>query len=153
MRSLILLAVVVVGTSSPSFADPPAKEPKMLRPVMWWSGLNRVSDGGAGGDEQTVILISDAKEFNKVWTSLGTKVDAPQVNFKDYFVLVVRKPLGLDLSPPFGHLALDDKGEAKIRGLNAHPDSMNSRFHSSTIALFPRSGIKTVEGSKLPAGE
>ena len=153
MRYLIWLAVIVICPWSAFSAGEPAKEPTKVHAVLWWSGLEPRSDGGGGGSEQTIVLITDAKAFAKTAETLKVKEPRPQVNFKEYFVLVVRKPLGLDLSPPFGFMVVDAQGEAKIRGLPAHPDSMNSRIHSSTIAIFPRAGIKTVEGNKLSAGQ
>ena len=151
MRYLLVFAMVIVGPLSVYHAAPPAQEPKLVRPVSWWSGLNPVSDGGAGGDKQEVDLIAERKELAQAWKYLGLKGTVPEVNFKDYFVLVVRRPLGLDLHS--GGLAVAEGGEAKIQGRGVHPDEMNSRIHSSTIAIFPRSGIKTVEKTKLPATE
>jgi hypothetical protein len=152
MRYLVCLALIVTGQWSGVSAAPPGKEPVKVRPVLWWSGLNPVSDGGSGGGGQKIVLVTDAKAFAKLTRALELKGPCPQVNFKEYFVLVVHKPLGLDLSQPFGFLAVDGQGEAKVRGLPVHPDSMNSAIHSSPIAVFPRSGIKTVEGKKLPPG-
>ena len=115
------------------------------------AAIQIISDGGAGGDKQEVDLIAECKELAQAWKYLGLKGTVPEVNFKDYFVLVVRRPLGLDLHS--GGLAVAEGGEAKIQGRGVHPDEMNSRIHSSTIAIFPRSGIKTVEKTKLPATE
>src|SRR5262245_6767758 len=146
-----LSLAVTIGCAYPGLCDNPPNAPKIIRAVLSWSDLNRFSDGGARGPKAQVLLVTDAKTFAKIWHNLKLPREVPQVNFEDYFVLAVTKPLGLDLSLPWGGLALDDKGRATIRGSDVHADDMNSRFHSSTLAIFPRSGIQTVEGMKLPA--
>jgi hypothetical protein len=151
MRILVLLAVIVVWPLSGFAADPPAKEPAVIRPVLWWAGLHPHTDVGGGGGGQDVQLITRARDHTRVWKLLEPKAQVPEVNLKDYFVLVVHRPGGLTFL--FGGLALDDQGEAKIGGIDEHPDNMNSRIYSSTIAVFPRRGIKTVEGKPLPAVE
>jgi hypothetical protein len=152
MRYLIGLAVLVLWPWSAFPAASSGKEPAKVRPVLWWSGLAPFSDGGGGGGAgQTMVLITDAKTFAKTAKDLKLTEPCPQVNFKEYFVLVVYKRFGLDLSPPIGCLAVDARGAAKIRGLPAHLDSMSSAIYSTTVAIFPRSGIKTVEGKRMPA--
>lgn len=121
------------------------------RPALWWSGLGRAhSAGPASALKQSVTLISGPKQFAGVWKRLGLKAAAPTVNFNEYFVVVVNRPLGLDLSAPFGKLCIDAKGDAKVVGLNAHADDRDSIAISSTLAVFPRTGVRSVEGKKLP---
>jgi hypothetical protein len=142
-----------------------ADEPTKVRPIAWWSDLGRRSSGGGPVGGQKIVLITDAKAFAKAWSDMqpnetGPKFKgadklkfpglAPEINFSDYFVLVVTKPLGLDFAQPFGHLLVDGSGNAKIRGIALHGDNMNSVWISTTIAIFPRDGIKSVESKKLP---
>src|SRR5262245_41833256 len=121
MRSLLLILVVLVFPPFAFAADPPAREPPVVRAVLWWQGLNRFSDGGGGGNEMNIDLLTGAREFARAWKDLEMKGAAPEVNFQDYFVLVVHKPLGINFF--FGGLALDDRGAAKVRGIPAEPDS------------------------------
>jgi hypothetical protein len=148
MRCAILIVVVTAAPQLGARADPPVKESQIVRPSVWWSGLNRFSDGG-GRVEPVTRLVTDAGEFAKLWTRFGLKVEAPQVDFRNNFVLVLLRPLGLDFE--VGGLTVDEHGASKARGMPVHPDFMNSSFHSTTIAVFPRDGIKSVEGKKLPA--
>jgi len=144
--SLALLAMC----AGSGLCDDPQKEPKIIHPVLSWSGLNRFSDGGGPGPKPHILLITDAKTFAKIWDNMELRGDVPQVNFEDYFVLTVTRPGGLDFSA-WGGLALNEKGKATVHGRDVHPDNMNSRYHSTTIGIFPRSGIQTVDGMKLPA--
>src|SRR5262245_12081701 len=148
MRCAMPLVALAVTPLLVACADSPGKEAQIVRPAVWWCGLNRFSDGGARV-EPTTDLITDAEGFAKLWKRLGLKGEAPRVDFKDHFVLVLVRPLGLDFR--VGGLAVDEQGEAKARGARVHPDNMNSMFHSTTIAVFPRDRIKSVEGKKLPA--
>ncbi len=114
MRYAMLLAVVVGTPSLGVGAAPPPKESQVVRPVMWWSGLNRVSDGGGPGLKPSTGLITDAKAFLTLWKQLELKGNAPGVNFKNYFVLVDFRRFGLDFTLG-GGLAVDDRGDAKAQ--------------------------------------
>jgi hypothetical protein len=127
----------------------PPKEPKVVRPAIWWSGVGRISDGGGGGLKPTTDLITDAEAFAKLWKQVGFKGEVPRVNFKDYFVLADFRAFGLDFTLR-GGLALDERGDARAVGLRADPDNMNSAIHSTTIGIFPRAGITSVGGKKFP---
>jgi hypothetical protein len=131
-------------------ADPPGKESKVVRPAIWWSGLGRISDGGGPGLKPSTDLITDAKAFAKLWKQFGLQGEVPQVNFKDYFVVVDFRRFGLDFGFG-GGLEVDERGDARTRGLPFHPDNMNSAFHSTTIGIFPRASVKSVAGKKLSA--
>ena len=152
MRLAILLSVLAVASPLAVRADPPAKEADVVRPVLWWSDLNRVSDGGGPAFKSTTSCITDAKAFAKAWDMLGTKRALPKVNFMDYFVVVVFRAEGVDFELT-GGLVTDPKGNAKVVGRAAHHIVTNAGWYSTTIGVFPRKGIASVEGHKLPAVE
>jgi hypothetical protein len=147
MRRFILFVLLAAAPSTGLCGNPPGKE-KVIRPVMWWSDLGRVSDGGGPAFKSTTKLIADAKEFTKTWNRLGLKGPVPRVNFKDYFVVVTFRESGIDFEV-HGGLATDAKGAAKVVGFPAHHMATNAGWYSTTIAVFPRRGIVTVEGQKL----
>jgi hypothetical protein len=154
MRFAILLPIVaaisLLGPARAAPTDAPTKEPKVVRPAIWWSGVGRLSDGGGPGFKPSTDLITDAKAFAKLWKQFGLQGEVPRVNFNDYFVLVDFRRFGLDFDLN-GGLAVNKSGDARIRGLPFHPDNMNSAFHSTTIGIFPRAGVNSVAGKKLPA--
>src|SRR5581483_1271171 len=97
-RYAMLLAIMVESLPLGVHADLPRKEAQAVRPVLWWSGLNRVSDGGGSGLKPSTDLITDAKAFSTLWKQQGFQGEAPRVNFEDYFVLVDFRPFGLDFT-------------------------------------------------------
>jgi hypothetical protein len=129
-------------------ADPPEKEATLVRAVLWWPGLSPASDGG-GRVEPNTDVVTTPEAFAKVWKKVAMKGDPPRVNFRTHVVVVAFRPGGVDFD--HGGLVVDDRGNAKVQGWEVHPDNMNSRIHSTTIAVFPRAGFKSVEGKKLPA--
>jgi len=133
-------------------ADPPGKEPEVVRPVMWWSELGRVSDGGGPAMKSMTHCVTDAKGFAKEWDRLGVKGPMPRVNFKDYFVVVVFRESGLDFEIT-GGLATGPKGNAKVVGLPAHQLATNAGWYSTTLGVFPRRGIASVDWQNLPQVE
>lgn len=147
MRSLLSLALLAGLVSVASAAAPPPEPPKIVRPVLSWSALRPVYDGGARvSDDWEIDLLTEPKELAQAWKYLALPLPTPQVNFDEYFVIVVRKPLGLR----FGGLAVDRRRQATIRGFAEHWDNRAGRTHSSSVGVFPRAGITTVNGKKLP---
>ena len=153
MRSAILLVVMFAAASLVARAEPPAgKEPLIVRPVLWWSNLKRLSDGGGGVLPATTTLVTDPKSFAKEWDRLGLKGQPPKVNFKEYVVVVAFRVSGLEFEAS-GGLEIDPKGDAKVVGPNAFVIMTNAGWYSTSIGVFPRRGITTIGGQKLPAGE
>jgi hypothetical protein len=152
MRHVVLLLVVVAPLAAVG-AEPPKKEEKehVVRPVLWWSGLGRISDGGGRLDPSSA-LITDAEAFAKLWKQYEMKGAVPRVNFADYFVVADFRALGLTFEFA-GGLVIDARGDSKLRGLPRDDDVMNSAYHSTTIAVFPREGVKSVAGKKLLAAK
>jgi hypothetical protein len=148
-----ILPVIMAAMPLPGLCgDAPAKESEVVRPVLWWSDLSRVSDGGGPALKSHTELLTDAKSFAKFWTKCEMKGAAPQINFKDYFVVVAFRESGVDFQLN-GGLAVGGKGDAKVVGLPAHRIVTNAGWYSTTIGVFPRKAIVSVEGHKLPAVE
>jgi hypothetical protein len=156
MRFALIFTVVaatsLLGPAPGARTDPPTKASKVVRPAIWWPGVGRISDGGGPGLKPTIYLITDAEAFAKLWKKLGLKGELPRVNFQDYFVLVDSRRFGLDFAIG-GGLAVDERGDARAGGFRADPDARNSAVHSTTIGVFPRAGIKSVGGKKLPVSK
>ena len=152
MRTFFLLTILLSLPALALSAEPPIKEAKTtVRPALWWSDLNRFSDGGGEGVKPKTSLLTTTAELTKVWVEMKLKGELPKVNFKDYFVVVVLRVSGVDFDN--GGLATNDKGEAQVVGLPAHHIVTNAGWWSTTIGIFPRKGIVSVEGVKLPALE
>ena len=153
MRYAILLAVVGATALPAARCQPPVgKEQQVVRPVLWWSDLKRVSDGGGGVLPATATLVTDPKGFAKEWDRLGLKGQPPKVNFKEYVVVVAFRVSGLEFEAS-GGLEVDPKGNAKVVGPHAFVIMTNAGWYSTTIGVFPRRGITTIDGQKLLASE
>jgi hypothetical protein len=63
--------------------------------------------------------------------------------------VVVFRESGVDFELQ-GGLATNSKGNARVVGLAAHWLATNAGWYSTTIGVFPRTGIVGVEGQKLP---
>lgn len=151
MRIIMLLAVLAAEMSLPLSAagfEPPAqKERSVVRPVMWWPDLKMVNDNKVL--PSTTTCFNEAKQFNEEWSRVVFTSRPPFVNFKEYFVVVTFRELGLDYGTS-GGLEVDAKGNAKVLGepIYPHTDS-DRRTYSTTIGVFPRRGITTIHGQKL----
>jgi len=145
---LTMLAEFLAGQG-----DAPAKTEKLVvRPVLWWSDLKRVSDGGGAPLLSTITCVTDPKAFVKEWDRLGLKGTPPRINFKEYVAVVVFRVAGLDFEAN-GGLEVDPQGNAKVIGPDAFTILTNAGWYSTTIGVFPRRGISAIDGRKLPAGE
>jgi hypothetical protein len=68
---LAVLLLLVAPLPPAVSGGPPAKEPRVVRPVLWWSDLGRISDSGGPAFKPTTRLITDARGFAKAWEQLG----------------------------------------------------------------------------------
>ncbi|HKB42531.1 MAG TPA: hypothetical protein VKD72_39250, partial [Gemmataceae bacterium] len=106
------------------------------------------------GGEPQPAFITGPEEFARLWGQLVLQLPQkapPPVDFKDHFVLVLVRLDGFDLAA--GGLAVAGQGEAKVQRAVGVPlgGFMGNVYYSTTIAVFPRDRIKSVEGKKLPA--
>ena len=155
MRYVVLI-VVMAAAHFQAFGEESKQKnerekERLVRPVLWWSGLGRISDGGGRLDPASA-LITDTEGLAKLWKQYQIKDEVPRINVEDYFVVTDFRALGLTFEFA-GGLAIKEGGDAELRGLPRDADVMNSMFHSTTIAVFPRAGVKSVAGKKLPAVE
>ena len=152
MRVAILLTMLAAGITLTARSEPPdGKERSILRPVLWWSDLDRVSAKSGAVLPSKTTCITDPKEFDKEWARLGFTATPPNVNFKEYVVVVVFRINGLDYDAK-GGLAMDAKGNAKVVGVNTIPFADSDvTDYTTTIGVFPRRGITTINGQQLPA--
>lgn len=153
MRRVIRLAALAAVLPLAARAEPPGGEVRpVVRPVLWWSDLKRVSDGGGGVLPATTAVVTDARAFAREWDRLGLKGPAPRVNFKEYVVVVAFRVSGLEFEAR-GGLELDPTGNANVVGPPAFVIGTDAGWYSTTIGVFPRRGVTAVGGQKLPAVE
>jgi hypothetical protein len=116
-------------------------------PVVAWY-TEPVYTSGPTAPPKTIVAAS-AKEFEALWKGWWPKVETPEVDFKDYFAVAVWKTFGHQ----YGHLEVGENGDATIRGQARNPDFKSSAPISGTLAIFPRAGVKSVEGQRLSVAE
>ncbi len=134
----------------PELVQPPPKEKKkVVRPVLWWSDLGRVSDGGGGVIPARTEVAADADGFAKLWKTHKLPGVPPRVNFREYVVVSAFRVSGVDFSVS-GGLAVDAKGNAAVVGTPAFIIATNAGQYSTTIGVFPRAGLERVEGQAVP---
>ena len=123
-----------------------AEEATLIPPVVTWEGGADRNLPAAGPHE--IKVLSNAKAFQDRWKVWRPNEEAPSVNFADYFAVEVVQPGG-DYTL-FG-LLLDERGMASVNGVGALQAVDVPKGFGYTIAIFPRKGVKTVDGRDLPA--
>jgi hypothetical protein len=141
MRTSLLLALFTLLLPAPALAADTE-----IKPVVCWYPQPEYSSSGV--PERSVRLIGTAKEFEKFWKDVFPKEMLPEVNFEENFVVIVTQVLGYN----FSKLTIDERGDGKLPQGPLHnrfADDRNSIAIGSSIAVFPRSKVKTVDGKKL----
>jgi hypothetical protein len=148
MRLFILAALAALGCLGGLASFGSAGNQKTVAPVVCWYPPAYYSSAGPV-PQPTIHLITRTEDWQDYWKRSFSKYLITDVDFTDHFVVVVTKPLGLRLH----HLAINARGDAKLRGSFLFADDRNSIAVATTIAVLPRNGVKSVEGRPLPAGE
>jgi hypothetical protein len=124
-----------------------AGERTLVSPVVTWQGsAQRNRPVGFGPHE--IKVISNAKAFEERWKARRPKEEAPAVNFADYFAVELIQPGG---DYTLLGLLLDERGKATLHGVGVQQAVDVPKGYGYTIAIFPRKGVKTVDGRDLPA--
>ncbi len=131
---LATLAVAVVLT--PAFAA----DNKELKPVEKWSGS--VDDEKLLSDAPKEGVISDAKTFEKVWTSWKIGEKMPKLDFDKVIVVFVTTSGSKISAKPM----LDDKGDLKFLGLGTRDLKPGFRYDMQAVE---KDGVKTINGKEL----
>jgi hypothetical protein len=134
-----LFAFLVVFVISVVAAAPAAAQKKPITPTKQWSGS--VEDEKAKPPASPII--TNAKDFEKVWKELKVKGEMPMVDFaKEVVVLTTTSGSKLNLIA-----VLDEKGDLQVLGKATLDFGPGFRY---VIATVSREGIKTVNGKELP---
>lgn len=129
------LAVVLV------LAGVAAAESKKLVPDRNWVAV--VNDEKLKAAAPANGLITDAKTFKKVWKAWRKDEKVPKLDFKAEFVVVT---FASGPNRP-GVSATLDEGDLKIMSFQT---LIGGPGFGYSLAAFPRKGVKTVMGKKLP---
>jgi len=135
MFGLAALAVALVLTPALRAAD--AKE---LKPVEKWSGS--VDDEKLLKDAPESGVITDAKTFEKVWTSWKIGEKMPKIDFNKVIVVFTTTSGSKISAKPI----LDDKGNLKFGGLATSDLRPGFRYDMQAVE---KEGIKTVNGKEI----
>ncbi len=135
--SVVFLIAVAVTSNA---ADDKAKE---VKPTQEWSGsiVNQVAD--LPDSRPADGVITDKETFGKVWKAWKGSEKEPAVDFKKE-VVVAEKTQGSRLGVS-ARLTAD--GDLKVEWMATRDIRPGFRFR---IAVFPREGVKTVNGKALP---
>ncbi|MBY0230253.1 MAG: hypothetical protein K2W96_13300 [Gemmataceae bacterium] len=143
MRCLTLVLVALVAADVSAKRKPPVEAGKKFAPSQNWTAV--VSDNALADEAPKSPVITDAKTFEKLWKAWRKDDKLPAVDFKDHFVLVTLSKGGPN--KPNINGTLDDKGNLKVVAFST---LIGGDGFGYSIATFPRKGVKTVNGEKLP---
>jgi hypothetical protein len=118
-----------------------------VSPVVTWQGSAQRNLPVGFGPHQ-IKVISNPKAFEERWKARRPKEEAPSVNFADYFAVEVIQPGG---HYTLLGLLLDERGKATVHGVGVQQAVDVPKGCDYTIAIFPRKGVKKVDGRDLPA--
>lgn len=141
MRRVQIIGLCLAALGLAALAVPAARaEKKQIRTTRMYSGSveNEKLIKGVGE------VITDAKQFQRVWElwKIGTKM--PTVDFTKELVLVVHSRGG---SLRLANVTLDEKGNLQALGFGTLDLRPGFRY---VLATVPRAGVKTVNGKALP---
>src|SRR5262249_32065108 len=116
--------------------------PERLAPNRDWGAI--INDDNLKKLAPKDGLITNAKEFAKLWKAWRKDEKTPEINFEKEFVLVT-----LAIGPNRSSISatLDD-GKLTVRAVQTLKAGPGFGY---SIATFNRKGIKTVNGKDLPA--
>ena len=163
MMSRLVALVVLAGCSA--LASSRDDKPTKVRPTEQWSG--EIADDDRKKAAPSSGAVTSKADFEKLWAAWRGKMKVPTVDFNTHFVAVVFLAPGKGAKILEGTkgvvvvaLEVDGKGNAKPVfgpdvGVGAAGDpppkwAMTKGFYYG-LAVFPRAGIKTLNGKELPA--
>lgn len=118
-------------------ADP--VKPVTLKPETTWDGaVNK-----EGASEQFPRVITDKAKLAEAWKACEREDAVPEVDFSKKFV-VVSTTSGSRLNVGG---RLNDKGDLQVLAIGTRDFRPGFRY---VIAVFPREGVKSVDGVELP---
>jgi hypothetical protein len=131
---LLVCLAVLLGIVRVSAAD--AKE---LAPVQKWEGSVDAGEPPKG----IPAAIVNAVDFAAIWKQCGRAEALPALDWTKHFA-VCQTTSGSRLN--LG-ARLDAGGDAKVAGIATRDFRAGFRY---VIAVYPRDGVKSVNGTKLP---
>jgi hypothetical protein len=137
MRTFMALAAAAAFTTC-ALAD----KPKALKPANNWAAV--VGNNDLAKKAPASGVITDAKEFAALWKAWRATEKVPEVDFKKNIV-VVTLSLGGPNRPNISG-TLDDKGDLKILAFSTR---LGGDGFGYSIAVFPKEGIKSVNGKAI----
>jgi hypothetical protein len=135
LAALALLAVPAVAEEK--------EKPKVVKPDSEWVAV--VKDDKLSKDAPKDGVITDGKTFEKLWKSWRPDEKVPKVDF-DKNVVVVTLSLGGPNKPKTNAKLAD--GDLKIV---AFATRLGGEGFGYAIGVYPKEGIKKVNGKELPA--
>ena len=137
IAGLLALVVIVVARAD----DKPKDDKGEVKTTNKWEGS--VADEKLKKEAPESGVITNAKDFEKLWTAwkLGDKV--AKVDF-DKELVIVSTTVGSKLSVT---PKLDDKGDLKAIAVATRDLRPGFRY---VVISVPREGVKTVNGKELP---
>jgi len=137
MRLFLLAALApLAALAAPLSADGADKKP--IKPTMTWMGS--VEDEKLLKDMP--LVITNAKDLEKVWKAWMIKGDVPKVDFGKE-IAVIATTVGSRLNTSY---ALDGDN-LQVLGMATSDLRPGFRY---VIATVPREGVKKVDGKDLP---
>jgi hypothetical protein len=135
MFGLAALALALLLTPALVAAD--AKE---IKPVEKWSGS--VDDEKLLKDAPENGVITDAKTFEKVWTSWKVGEKMPKLDF-DKVIIIFTTTSGSKIS---AKPMLDEKGDLKFLGIATRDLKPGFRYDMQVVE---KEGVKTINGKEI----
>lgn len=112
-----------------------AEEVKPMTPTQQWNGSVADDELGKGG----TLVITEAKEFEKIWTDWKIEGKLPEIDFAKQ-VVTVSFTRGSKINL---RASVTEKGDLQIGGIATRDLRPGTRY---VIAVFPREGLKSVNG-------
>jgi len=134
MRTIMCVTLLAAGVA--------LAEPKAVVPDRDWAGI--IDNDKLADEAPKNGLITDAKAFEKLWKAWRKDEKVPAIDFKKQFVAVTLSRGGPNKPRIAAKL---DEGKMKIGAITT---LIGGPGFGYSLAVFPREGVKEVNGTKLP---
>jgi hypothetical protein len=130
----VVLSVILLGAA----AAAAAAEPTMMKPEQTWQGSAKDEEKA----KTVPKLITGAEKLAEAWKACERTDAVPEVDFKKHLVVILTTR-GSRVNP---RVTLGPEGDLRLLGIETRDFRPGFRY---VISVFPREGVKTVNGEPL----
>jgi hypothetical protein len=139
MKSRFASIALVALSTALMAAEGESAKPVSVKPELTWEG----SANSEAAGEKMPKVVTDKEKLTEVWIACERTNKLPEIDFSKKVVIVVTSS-GSRIN--VGAARLSDSGDLKVVAIATRDFRPGFRY---VIAVFPREGVKSVNGAEL----